>query len=566
LKKECNEKVNTLKSFIELFNVNDMGLWEMFPDGKVQFYNANFYNKFQLSLNDSTMKDWISIVHPLDRDLFSGNVSNQTNNMEEVFRSEYRVVTKENEIRWIEATGIAEFDETGNLVIMSGCHNDITLEKVYNNKLFELAYYDEDTHLYNRKMLEEHLDESKQQQESGKLMFLDFYLLEQLIAIYGFEFSNEVINKGVEIIKSIFDDSVDYYRLSSHKFAVFLRGEFTDMTINKTIKYVLSELEQLQDMMNFIVPVVANMAVISFDYREQLSGAEIIDQSYVALELKDENQKSNIVFYDESIKNEVKKKLFIKNGIQKALDNEEFFFLYQPIIRSSNDKITGFEALIRWNSQEYGVIYPNSFIESAEKNLQIISIGQYALNEGCKFIKKYNETNSSDATISINASVVEVVQRDYADRVLSIIEENGINRSSIIIEITESLMLDQGDEALSQIRKLSCAGVQIALDDFGVGYASLNNILRMPLNEIKIDREVMNEVMIDDTVKCFIKSIIRLAHDNNILVVSEGIETAEMVSMSKNLNIDYIQGYVYSKPIEEKEALDYIVKDIISSV
>ncbi len=562
MKKEYDEKVNKLKSFIELFNVNDMGLWEMYPNGEVQFYNANFYDKFQLSLNDSTMKDWISIVHPLDRKLFNANISNQTSNMKEVFRSEYRVVTRKNEMRWIEATGIAEFDLEGNLVIMSGCHNDVTLEKAHNNKLFELAYYDEDTHLYNRKMLEVHLDESKKQQQSGKLMFLDFYLLEQLIAIYGFEFSNKVINKGVEIVKSIFDDSVDYYRLSSHKFAVFLRGEFTDLTIKRMIKNILFELEQLQEMMNFIVPVVANMAVICFDYRERLSGAEIIDQSYVALELKDEKQKSNIVFYDESIKNEVKKKLFIKNGIQMALDNEEFFFLYQPIIKSVNDEIAGFESLIRWNSQEYGMIYPDDFIESAERNLQIISIGQFALREGCKFIKKYNERNSSDATISINASVVEVVQRDYGDRVLSIIEENCISRSSVIIEITESLMLDHGDEALSQIRKLSCAGVQIALDDFGVGYASLNNILRMPLNEIKIDREIMNEVMIDDNVKRFIKSIIRLAHDNNIAVVSEGIENIEMIAVSKDLDIDYIQGYVYSKPIEEKCALKFMVKDI----
>ena len=109
---------------------------------------------------------------------------------------------------------------------------------------------------------------------------------------------------------------------------------------------------------------------------------------------------------------------------------------------------------------------------------------------------------------------------------------------------------------------MSCAGVQIALDDFGVGYASLNNILRMPLNEIKIDREVMNEVMIDDNVKRFIKSIIRLAHDNNIAVVSEGIENIEMIAVSKDLDIDYIQGYVYSKPIEEKCALKYMVKDI----
>jgi len=560
-----NERLLNNKQFdrlIDLFDQSNTGLWEMNAQNEVKFFNTTFYGRFNISTDHSTLEDWINIVHPEDKSLFLDGLVKHENSKMESYKIEYRVLNKDGKSFWIEAKGLASFDENGNIDVMVGSHTDITLNKLYNSKLFELAYVDKHTKLFNREKLTDVLKQSVNASHSGTFLLLDFYQIKQIITLHDKLTSNRVIEFIGDAIRSHFDTNTNCFKISSSKFAVLSKNSHSAMAVNRKIQELNKIIDDYTESHMVGQSLKFNAAVVYFDSsKETLSPDEIINRAYLTLDKAGQNPDSIVEFFSEDTRSKVLKLNHMETHILSGLKNNEFFVEYQPILNTKNNTIHTFEALLRWKSLDFGLIRPDEFIPIAEKNKTIVQLGRYVIERACAFIADYNKLNDSATSVSINVSVVELLDLTFSTFIIQMLFRYNIKPNNLILEITETIMIDHTSSVISQLEYLRSIGVGVSLDDFGTGYASINNIIHTPLSELKIDKDIMLETISNKMLSSFICSIISLCHEYNIRVVAEGIESESMVKKAEKIGVDFLQGYYYSKPLSEDKATQYILTE-----
>lgn len=239
----------------------------------------------------------------------------------------------------------------------------------------------------------------------------------------------------------------------------------------------------------------------------------------------------------------------IKNKLRAAIKNKEFKVYFQPIYDIKKKKIIGVEALSRWNSKE-GIISPNDYITEAKRIGVIVELDDFVLREACKYCREMKEIAIDDFKIFLNISYSAIKKENFIENLVNIIKSEKINASSIILEITEDEVIDNIDFTVNILNKLRKLGFNIALDDFGVGYSAFNYIKILPLDILKIDRSLLENLEKDKKTFLIIEYIINLSHELGIEVVCEGVETFAQLDILKNINCDKIQGFYISKPVE----------------
>ena len=231
---------------------------------------------------------------------------------------------------------------------------------------------------------------------------------------------------------------------------------------------------------------------------------------------------------------------------------------YQPQINVNADSIDGFEALIRWDSPELGHLPPLKFIPIAEENGFIITLGEWILRTSCIYIKMLNDRIQANYKISVNISVIQLLQDDFANIVKNILEKTGLDASLLELEITESVIMESAKVITKKIAELREIGVRIALDDFGTGYSSLSYVKSLPITTLKIDKIFVDDIKNSDSNTNVTDTIIDLGHKMELTIIAEGVETEAQLAYLIENGCDVIQGYLYSKPLPEKELEKWI--------
>nr|MCR5101271.1 EAL domain-containing protein [Butyrivibrio sp.] len=248
-----------------------------------------------------------------------------------------------------------------------------------------------------------------------------------------------------------------------------------------------------------------------------------------------------------------------------ALENcKEFVVYFQPIIDvlSGDNSMKGAEALVRWNSSKLGFISPGEFIPLAEYLGLINPIGNYVLEKACECISKWNKAGYKNICINVNLSVVQLMQKDFVDMLSELIRKYSIRPESLVLEITESMAINNMERTRAVLMKIKGLGIKFALDDFGTGYSSLSSIRSLPFDVIKVDQSFVKDLASDDYSKAFIKMIAELGETIGADVCVEGIESAGQLSAIEGMKVHYIQGYYFDKPLSEKDFEDkYIYKN-----
>ncbi|HEV8486079.1 MAG TPA: EAL domain-containing protein [Blastocatellia bacterium] len=252
--------------------------------------------------------------------------------------------------------------------------------------------------------------------------------------------------------------------------------------------------------------------------------------------------------------------LRLETDLRRAIDRQEFFLQYQPIVSLTTGTLSGFEALIRWRHPQHGVVPPIDFISVAEETGLIIPIGQWVLREACSQMRRWQSQLSSAAPlfISVNLSGKQFAHPGLTDQIIQTLQLTGLDPRALKLEITESVVMENVEATAGMLERLRSLGVELSIDDFGTGYSSLSYLHRLPIDTLKIDRSFVSRIGENNDNKEIVRTIVMLAHTLGKGVVAEGVETKDQLQHLRELKCDSAQGYLFSRPVDPDDALELV--------
>lgn len=425
-----------------------------------------------------------------------------------------------------------------------------------------MAYFDSVTGLPNRRHLNEWLNKEIERacrgEASGAVLFIDLDNLKMVNDTYGHTCGDEIIiAAGTGIVASI-DEEAFVARIGGDEFVVILPGKNDREQINEIVQRISKALGQKQENSETQFHMTASVG-IAFYPADGNTAEEIIKNADNAMYAAKKDGKNCWRFYTVAMQNETYEKMRLTSGLLHALERGELSLVYQPQIFPAEGTVLGFEALLRWNSSEHGgTVAPMRFVPLAEQSGLIHSIGQWVLYEACRFVRRLTDQGWSGIHVAVNVSSKQLAAADFIAVVRSAVRTAGIQLHQLELEITESLLMTSLEDAASKLAKLKALGVRISLDDFGTGYSSLTYLRRLPVGTLKIDKSFIDMITTDAHGAKIIGSIINMAHILNMMVVAEGVETEQQLVYLANNGCDIIQGYLFSRPVPEAEAIEFL--------
>ena len=430
---------------------------------------------------------------------------------------------------------------------------DITQKKKNQQKIEYQAQNDFLTGLYNRRKCESDLrsilKSVKSNNEKGAVLFLDLDDFKHINDGLGHQYGDILLQQISVRLQAIPGLYKHCYRMGGDEFIVIITpGTF--MKLDEIIKDILAMFNKPWYLMETEYYCTMSMGIAVFpDNADNVN--DVIRKADLAMYDSKKSGKNKYCFYNGKDDESTIKRLDIENNMRQAIASQiqEFVVFYQPVMDLESRRVKSCEALVRWNSHVMGFMGPGEFIPLAEYLGLITAIGDYVLEEACKQCKIWNETIDENFSININLSVVQLLQKNITDNIKEIFARTGVNPANITFEITESFAINDMKRVMEIIEGLRSIGPKIALDDFGTGYSSLNYIKQLPLDLIKVDKTFIDDIIEDEYAQAFIKLIIGLSKTLGTKVIVEGVETAEQSDVLKNLGVNYIQGYLYGKPV-----------------
>jgi EAL domain-containing protein (putative c-di-GMP-specific phosphodiesterase class I) len=351
-------------------------------------------------------------------------------------------------------------------------------------------------------------------------------------------------------------------RFGGDEFAILLSGIADTTAAVRVAERIHEELTQpfTLDKNSAFTTASIGIALSSSGYGRP---EDILRDADTAMYRAKENGKARYEMFDKAMHARAVSRLQLEHDLRQAVEEKQFSIYYQPIVALETGRLSGFEALVRWNHPTRGLINPVDFIPAAEETGLIVPIGKWVLEEACAKVKQWQlESPSHRAlSLSVNLSARQVAQHDILEQVTNALSQSKLNPHSLKLEITESVVMDNAEAATLIFKQLRAIGVQLSIDDFGTGYSSLSYLHRFPLNYLKIDRSFVSRMTSADDNSEIVRTIATLAHNLGMQVIAEGIETNEQFEQLKALGCEYGQGYLFSCPVAEPDAWNLLAKD-----
>jgi diguanylate cyclase (GGDEF)-like protein/PAS domain S-box-containing protein len=501
-------------------------------------------------------EEWLGRIHPDDRVTVEAKITTHLTGQNPHFESEYRIRHKDGTYRWVLNRGLAVKNKDGKAYRIAGSQTDITARKMAEEQLLQDALHDSLTGLPNRALFTDRLDHviRSSQRYTGYLyavLFLDMDRFKVINDNFGHIVGDKLlIAVGQKLAQSLRPgDTVA--RLGGDEFAILLENinHLTDAV--EIAERIQKELSAPLSLAGYEIVSGASIGIAlgsgTYERPEQ-----ILRDADIAMYQAKAKGDSSYEIFDAKMYVSVVERLELEADLRRAVDRKEFVMHYQPIIDLKKHLIIGFESLVRWNHPKLGLLYPMEFIPLAEETGLIIPIGEWTLRESCHQLRAWQKEypQNPPLTMSINISGRQFSQHNLIGTLTGIISETGIDASSLAIEITESMIMENMEAAAATMAQLSGMGIHIHIDDFGTGYSSLSYLHHFPITALKIDRTFVSELSANGENKEIIATIMSLAKSLNLEVIAEGVELTHQLSKINTLNCHYGQGFLFSEPME----------------
>lgn len=455
---------------------------------------------------------------------------------------------------------ISRKDEVGEIVQ--------SIEQMGNRLHFQIkeldyqAKFDQLTSLPNRNSIQRKLskwiNELHESNEVISVAFIDLDHFKHINDSEGHAYGDSLLMQVAERIKCLLPENSYFGRFGGDEFIVLHRAKWIDaLHIHMTLKEIKESLQKAFYLHDHSIFVSASIGVSLYP-ADALTNEQLFANADTALFKAKELGRNRIMFFNSEMKEEFEKQLMMEQGLRDAILKDQFTLDYQPQFDILTGRTTSLEALIRWNHPERGIISPSEFIPIAESTGRIHAIGDWVMETAIKKISDINKEFPTIKRLAINVSALQFREPLFMVRLKELLAAYRVSPELIELEITESLLVDGGDDMLSKLKELRLMGISIALDDFGTGYSSLNYLRLLPINRVKIDKSFISKVEIDTRLVTIVKSIIDLSHNLGFDIVAEGVETAEQFNLLSDWHADTIQGYYFSRPLNSLALQEFL--------
>lgn len=434
----------------------------------------------------------------------------------------------------------------------------LAIERFHHIKEVEhLTYYDPLTELPNKSLFFENGNKIINTASSDNMIACFFLDLDNFMLIndtHGDYVSNQLLQSISYQLSSMISEKMKVYYWGADKFTIILEDAKNIETIKKISKKIINNISKKIEIdgQKFSTTCSIGVSIAPIDSNNI---NDLCRDADIAMHQAKEKGKNRLSVFQEYMKDIIITNYGINQSLQDAIKKEEWEIYYQPQISSMTDKIIGFEALIRWNHPEQGLIMPSKFIPTAEMNNYIFDIGKYVLRETCKQTSIWNNKYNKKLTASVNLSPKEFNKKELIPLIDMTLDEFNLSPDLLIIEITENTFLNKNTE---QLKKIKDRGIKISIDDFGTGYSSLSYLHKYDVDSIKIDKSFVRNINSNNQKKILSNSIINLANNLNLDIVTEGIENKDELKFFTKKHCDKFQGYYFSKPLSKNDFENFI--------
>jgi len=550
-----------------IFEEAVIGIFQTSPEGRLLGANPALAQLLGYDFPAELIADITDIarqvyVDPGGRELFKDQLENKGS----VHNLEYQAFHRDGSKIWLLENARVVRGSGGAAPYYEGTVADITERKIAEERIQYLAYYDVLTGLPNRILLQDRLTQvlasARRREDKVALLFLDVDRFKDINDAFGHSLGDLVLQEVAKRLErySREQDTVarlNVARLNGDEFVIVLVGVKDIPDAAAAAKRFMDTMTAEFAVQGHSLGITCSLGISIFP-EHGADGESLIKNADAAMQSAKDHGRNNFQFFTEDMNTQILERLTLENSLRLALDRNEFFLVYQPQMDIGTGRITGFEALIRWQHPELGLVPPNRFIGIAEHCGLILPIGEWVLRTACSQARKWHDNGLVAVPVSVNVSAVQFRQEEFSKLIGVVLQETGLASQYLELELTESLLLSSADTTFSVLKDLKAMGLKLAIDDFGTGYSSLSYLKRFPINKLKIDRSFVRDVALDPDDAAITTAIIGIAKHLKLQVIAEGVEDEAQLSFLRAHNCDEIQGYYFSKPLTVDAAADFM--------
>jgi diguanylate cyclase (GGDEF)-like protein/PAS domain S-box-containing protein len=440
--------------------------------------------------------------------------------------------------------------------------SDITDRKRAEQELRYLANYDTLTGLPNRSLLSERLARAvvrgRRQGTRVAVLFLDLDRFKDINDSLGHAAGDRILKSAAARLLATVRPQDTVARLGGDEFTVILEDLEDRRGVEEIAQRVIDSFVAPLEMEGRSEIVITPSIGISLYPDHALVPTDMLKFADTAMYSAKDRGRNTYAFYNEAMDAEARRRASLVASLRRALDRREFYLVFQPRLTLSDGVVAGFEALLRWRSEDLGEMSPGEFIPVAEETGLILPIGEWVLREAFSVLAGWHADGRTALAMSINVSVLQLLRGNVFELMKELLAEYRLPPASIELEVTESMVIANAEQATAVLHQLKSLGVLLAIDDFGTGYSSLVYLKRLPIDTLKIDKEFVGDLTTDPDDEAITATIITMAHSLGLNVVAEGVETVEQLQYLHEQGCDEIQGYWLSRPIEESDCVNFL--------
>jgi len=422
-----------------------------------------------------------------------------------------------------------------------------------------LAYSDALTGLPNRRLLQDRLTQAlasaRRQKSRVALLFLDLDRFKNINDSLGHAVGDLLLQEVAGRLTTWGREQDTMARVGGDEFLIVLTGlkDVTDVAV--AAERLMDALIGEYSIQGHTLNITCSLGISIFP--EHGADTEtLIKNADAAMYSAKESGRNGFRFFTEDVDAQAVERLTLENSLKLALDQKELFLVYQPQMDIVSGKITGLEALLRWQHPELGLVPPNKFVRIAENCGLIVPIGEWVLRTACSQARKWQEDGLPPVRVAVNVSAVQFRRQGFSEQIRRVLHETGLASQYLDLELTESVLLADADVTFSVVQELRAMGVALAIDDFGTGYSSFSYLKQFRVSKLKIDRSFIRDVAVNPDDAAITAAIISMAKSLHLKVIAEGVEDEAQMSFLRAHQCDEIQGYYFSKPLAVDKVAD----------